>query len=302
MAARTNLDLARQRLEDATVRAPIAGTVLSQTVSVGQVISSATSSVSGGTTLLTMADLSRIRVRVMVSETDVGNVQAGQPATVTVDAFPNRAFQGMVEKIEPQAVVDQSVTSFPVLVSLQNPGGQLLPGMNGEVTILVAQRNGARGSRWTRCAACASGRSPPHSASIRTPSARSSRACGARAWPWRPPQGTRRALAGARAAETRLAARRGVAAAAVAVAVGVGAATRRDERLSRTVAQEVIRPAAADPAAAVAGASRAEEASGAEGLERVRPAVGPVAFRVARADAVVVRWCSSRPATDSSRA
>jgi len=141
VAARTNMDLARARLEDATVRAPIAGTVLSQAVAVGQVIASATSSVSGGTTLLTMADLSRIRVRVMVSETDVGNVQAGQPASVSVDAFPNRSFQGMVEKIEPQAVVDQSVTSFPVLVSLENPGGVLLPGMNGEVTILVAQRN-----------------------------------------------------------------------------------------------------------------------------------------------------------------
>ena len=141
VAARTNLDLARQRLEDATVSAPIGGTVLSQAVAVGQVIASATSSVSGGTTLLTMADLSRIRVRVMVSESDVGNVQPGQPASVSVDAFPNRSFQGMVEKIEPQAVVDQSVTSFPVLVSLDNPGGQLLPGMNGEVTILVAQRS-----------------------------------------------------------------------------------------------------------------------------------------------------------------
>jgi HlyD family secretion protein len=142
VAARTNLDLARQRLEDARVSAPIDGTILSQPVAVGQVISSATSSVSGGTTLLTMADLRRIRVRVMVSETDIGNVQPGQPATVTVDAFPNRSFQGLVEKVEPQAVVDQSVTSFPVLVSLDNSEGRLLPGMNGEVSILVAQRNG----------------------------------------------------------------------------------------------------------------------------------------------------------------
>ena len=141
VAARTSLDLAGQNLEDATVRAPIAGTVLSETVAVGQVIASATTSVSGGTTLLTMADLRRIRIRVMVSETDIGNVQPGQAASVTVDAFPNRSFHGVVEKIEPQAVVDQSVTSFPVLVSLDNSGGQLLPGMNGEVTILVAQTN-----------------------------------------------------------------------------------------------------------------------------------------------------------------
>jgi HlyD family secretion protein len=139
--ARTDLDSARQRLEDATVRAPVPGTVLSQTVTVGQVIASATSSVSGGTTLLTMADLSRIRMRALVSETDIGNVAPGQTATVTVDAFPQRPFRGVVEKIEPQAVVQQSVTLFPVLISISNEGGLLLPGMNGEVAILIAERD-----------------------------------------------------------------------------------------------------------------------------------------------------------------
>jgi len=141
VTARTNLDLAKQRLDDATVRAPVAGTVLSQSVTEGQVISSATSSVSGGTTLLTMADLSRIRMRTLVAETDVGNVRAGQRATVTVDAFPNRTFEGAVEKVEPQAVVAQSVTNFPVLVSLSNDEGLLLPGMNGEVSLVVDRRN-----------------------------------------------------------------------------------------------------------------------------------------------------------------
>ena len=138
--ARTDLDIARQRRDDATVRAPITGTILEQTVAVGQVIASATSSVSGGTTLLKMADLSRIRLRALVSETDVGNVRPGQVATVTVDAFPNRSFEGQVEKIEPQAVVQQSVTMFPVLISIANEGGVLLPGMNGEVTMVVDKR------------------------------------------------------------------------------------------------------------------------------------------------------------------
>jgi HlyD family secretion protein len=142
IAARTNLDLARQRLEDATVRAPIAGTVLSKPVAVGQVISSATSSVSGGTTLLTMADLRRIRMRALVVETDIGNVHEGQSADVIVDAYPQRTFRGVVEKIEPQAVVQQSVTMFPVLISISNDQNLLLPGMNGEVTMLVQERRG----------------------------------------------------------------------------------------------------------------------------------------------------------------
>jgi HlyD family secretion protein len=138
--ARTDLDLASQRREDATVSAPIAGTVLAQTVANGTVISSATSSASGGTTLLQMADLSRIRIRALVAESDVGNVRPGQSATVTVDAFPNRTFQGTVEKIEPQAVIQQSVTMFPVLISISNEDGLLLPGMNGEVSMLIEQR------------------------------------------------------------------------------------------------------------------------------------------------------------------
>jgi len=141
--ARTDLDLARQRLEDATVRAPIAGTVIEKPVSVGQVISSATSSVSGGTTLLMMADLKKIRMRALVNETDIGNVKPGQVATVAVDAYANRVFEGIVEKVEPRAVVEQSVTMFPVLVSLSNDEGLLMPGMNGEVTVVVERQENA---------------------------------------------------------------------------------------------------------------------------------------------------------------
>jgi HlyD family secretion protein len=61
-------------------------------------------------------------------------------ATVIVDAFPDRPFRGTVEKIEPQAVVQQNVTMFPVLVSLENRDGSLMPGMNGEVAIVSERR------------------------------------------------------------------------------------------------------------------------------------------------------------------
>jgi HlyD family secretion protein len=139
--ARTDVDLASQRRDDATVKAPVAGTILEQPVTEGTVITSATSSASGGTTLLKMADLGKVRMRAMVGETDIGNVRTGQAANVTVDAFPNRTFNGTVEKIEPQAVVDQSVTNFPVLISVSNESRVLLPGMNGEVSMLVDERD-----------------------------------------------------------------------------------------------------------------------------------------------------------------
>ena len=73
--ARTNLSIARVRLEDATVQAPTNGTIIERPVSVGTVITSATSSASGGTTILKMADLSKVRMRSFVNETDIGNVQ-----------------------------------------------------------------------------------------------------------------------------------------------------------------------------------------------------------------------------------
>jgi HlyD family secretion protein len=139
--ATTNVDLAKQRLEDATVIAPVNGTIIDKPVSLGQVIASATGSVSGGTTLLKMADLAKVRVRALVNETDIGNVRPGQSTRVTVDAYPERPFQGVVEKIEPQAVVQQSVTMFPVIVSLDNNEGLLKPGMNGEVSMLIDRRD-----------------------------------------------------------------------------------------------------------------------------------------------------------------
>src|SRR5262249_20010820 len=86
--------------------------------------------------------LNHIRIRALVAEADVGNVSAGQTATVTVDAFPGRTFEGKVEKVEPQAVVQQSVTNFPVLIALSNEGGVLLPGMNGEVSLVVDRKTG----------------------------------------------------------------------------------------------------------------------------------------------------------------
>lgn len=134
------LENARLALSDTKVRAPIAGTVLSQTVTKGQVISSATSNSTGGTALLRMADLTRVQMRAFVSESDIGSLHAGQTARVSVDAHSDRTFEGKVLKIEPQAVVQQSVTLFAVIVSLDNQEGLLLPGMTGEVVVQVTHR------------------------------------------------------------------------------------------------------------------------------------------------------------------
>ncbi len=138
--AQTNLELAQERMNDVTIRAPISGTIIDKPVEAGMIISSASGNVSGGTTLMMMADLSTMQVRTLVDETDIGKVKAGQVARVQVEAYPNREFVGSVYKIEPQAVVDQNVTMFPVLVRLDNSERLLKPNMNAEVQIEVAQR------------------------------------------------------------------------------------------------------------------------------------------------------------------
>ena len=138
---RAALDIRAQSLEDATVRAPVTGTVIEKPVALGQVIASGTGTAGGGTTILKMADLTKVRVRTLVNETDIGKVRPGLPATVTVDAFPDRPFSGIVEKIEPQATIQQAVTMFPVLVSIDNTSGLLMPGMNGEVSIETERRD-----------------------------------------------------------------------------------------------------------------------------------------------------------------
>ncbi|MDH3427411.1 MAG: efflux RND transporter periplasmic adaptor subunit, partial [Gemmatimonadota bacterium] len=87
--AETNLELASDRMNDVVVTAPIAGTVVEKTVEEGQIITSAME-VSGGTILLRMADLNEVQVRTLVDETDIGAIKPGLPATIKVEAYPDR--------------------------------------------------------------------------------------------------------------------------------------------------------------------------------------------------------------------
>lgn len=139
--AETSVELAEEQRADATVRAPITGTIIEKQVEQGQVITSA-NTVTGGTTLLRMADLDTVRVRTMVDESDVGRVERGLPSDITVEAYPDRTFEGEVHRIEPQATVEQNVTMFPVLIRISNEEGLLRPGMNSDVEIVIGEEEG----------------------------------------------------------------------------------------------------------------------------------------------------------------
>lgn len=137
--AERSVENARISAENTEVRAPITGVVIDKRVEEGSVITSAIGA-STGSVLLQMANLDTVQVRSLVDETDIGRVQPGLQVTITVDAYPNRPFRGLVQKIEPQAEVTSNVTMFPVLVQIPNDGGLLRPGMNGEVDILIGRR------------------------------------------------------------------------------------------------------------------------------------------------------------------
>jgi len=139
--AQSDLENARDRMNDTKLRAPLAGTIITKNVELGTVISSPTTDVGGGTVLFKMANLDTVQIRALVDETDIGKVSPGLLSTITVDAYPNRPFEGSVLKIEPQATVQQNVTMFNVLVRIPNPNHLLKPGMNTEVEIHVGRRD-----------------------------------------------------------------------------------------------------------------------------------------------------------------
>ncbi len=137
---RIALEVARQRLADTRVTAPMDGVVTARSVQVGQLISSPISNVGGGTTVLTLSDLSRMFVLASVDEADIGRVRVGQPAEIAVDAYPGRRFDGAVVRIAPRGVSVSNVVTFEVKIEVVSPEKSLLrPEMTATVEIVVAR-------------------------------------------------------------------------------------------------------------------------------------------------------------------
>lgn len=138
---RIALSLATRSLEDTKVVAPIDGVVSARNVQIGQIIASGISNVGGGTTLLTLADLSRIFVLATVDESDIGGVQVGQSVMVTADAFPGKRFPGKVVRVAPKGVNASNVVTFEVKIEVLGPSKALLrPEMTANVEILIEEK------------------------------------------------------------------------------------------------------------------------------------------------------------------
>jgi len=135
---------AQQRLADTKVVAPMNGVVSARDVQIGQIISSGISNVGGGTAVLTLADLSRIFVLASVDESDIGKVQAGQPALITADAFAGRRFSGEVVRVATKGKNVSNVVTFEVKIEVGGRDRELLkPEMTANVEIVAAEEENA---------------------------------------------------------------------------------------------------------------------------------------------------------------
>ena len=136
-----NLDTAKQQLQYTTVNSPMDGIVSALSVQIGSMVQSGVGGFSGGTTIMTLSDLSHIYVMATVDQSDIGGVALGQPARVEVDSFPNRQFAGNVVRIATTGVNTSNVVTFEVKVEVTDKDKNLLrPQMTGTVTIVEDAR------------------------------------------------------------------------------------------------------------------------------------------------------------------
>ena len=133
------LDSARVDLERSEIKSPIAGTVISRSVDPGQTVAS---SFQAPELFKIAQDLSRIRIEAQVNEADVGSIAEGNPVTFTVDAYPDREFEGRVTQIRLAATEINNVVTYTVIIEAKNEDRRLFPGMTANVRIESARRDG----------------------------------------------------------------------------------------------------------------------------------------------------------------
>lgn len=130
---------AKVNLAYTDIVAPVDGVVVTRAVTQGQTVAS---TLQTPTLFLIATDLAKMQVDTNASESDVGGVKEGNPATFTVDAFPKRIFQGKVVQLRQSPQTVQNVVTFDAVIGVPNNDLALLPGMTASTRIIVAERKG----------------------------------------------------------------------------------------------------------------------------------------------------------------
>lgn len=143
--ARAGLVGARDTLSKTTIKAPMDGIVTRLPVEEGEVAVIGTMN-NPGTVLLTISDMSVVEAVMEVDETDIPNVRIGQKASVTVDAYPNKTFEGVVTEVGSSPIESgggADAINFEVKIQLTNPPAEVRPGFSASADILTGSRPGA---------------------------------------------------------------------------------------------------------------------------------------------------------------
>ncbi|HMN37400.1 MAG TPA: efflux RND transporter periplasmic adaptor subunit [Hyphomicrobium sp.] len=127
-------------LERTRIVAPVNGTVISRTIDVGQTVAA---SLQAPELFKLAQDLRRISIEAQVNEADVGAVAEGNPVTFTVDAYPERIFEGTVTQVRLAATELQNVVTYTVIIEASNDDRRLFPGMTANVQIEAAKKDDA---------------------------------------------------------------------------------------------------------------------------------------------------------------
>lgn len=131
------VEAARVDFERTNIRSPIDGVIIERAVDVGQTVAA---SMSAPKLFLIAQDLSKIQIEANVDEADIGNVSTGNKVSFTVDAYPDRTFSGTVEQVRLAPNEEANVVTYTVIISAENPGRSLLPGMTANVEIVTGNR------------------------------------------------------------------------------------------------------------------------------------------------------------------
>ncbi len=135
-SSQSNLERAKRNLSYASIYSPIDGIVIERNVDVGQTVAA---SLSAPQLFLIAEDLSHMQILASVDEGDIGQIREGQPVHFTVQAYPNRTFDGKVGQVRMQSTANENVVNYTVVVAVNNPDGLLLPGMTATVSFEVAK-------------------------------------------------------------------------------------------------------------------------------------------------------------------
>lgn len=128
----------RVNLGYTVITSPVSGVVVARLVDLGQTVAASFQT----PVLIQIAqDLSKMAIDTSFAEADIGNIKEGQNVRFTVDAFPNRGFQGAVQQIRLNPTNQQNVVTYNVRVRVDNPDFLLLPGMTAYVNIGVQKRS-----------------------------------------------------------------------------------------------------------------------------------------------------------------